>query len=69
MQVPESLVATLLLVTGSFTVGWAGVLGATMRSGETAEFLDTWVARLLGIGWWSYLGFVVMLSLELALAP
>jgi hypothetical protein len=67
-KAPESLVAVALFLAGSFFVGWACVAAWLGNSAETRPFLPEVVRRLLYFAFFGYLGSMVMLSLELALA-
>jgi hypothetical protein len=66
--VPESMVAIGLFVLGAFAVGWACVASWLGRHQETEALAPPMVARLLSLGLFGYLGSLVMMSLELALA-
>jgi hypothetical protein len=65
---PESLLAVALFLTGSAAVGWACVARWWGNHPEAGDFLPGTIDRLLHLGLVGYLGSVVMLSVELALA-
>jgi hypothetical protein len=65
---PDVLVGIALFVVGTFAVGWACVAGWFARCADTGPFLAETVGWLLFVGLVCYLGSVVLLSLELALA-
>ena len=65
---PESIVATLLLVAGAFSVGWSVVAIALTRKFDVRFEVDHVVRKLISIALWAYLGSVTMFALELALA-
>jgi hypothetical protein len=67
-RAPDVLVGVGLLVGGASCVGWACVAGWIGRSRDTAPFLPGTIRGLLFLGFCCYLGSVVLLSLELALA-
>ena len=67
-KAPESLVAAALFFGGAFSVGWACVAAWPGRRPETQPFLPEMVGGLLRLGFLGYLGSVVMVTLELALA-
>ena len=67
-KVPESLVAVVLFLGGCFSVGWACVAGFVCDGPEARPLLPGMIRRLLLQGFFGYLGSVVMISLELALA-
>jgi hypothetical protein len=67
-QVPESVLAVALFVAGAFAVGWACVAAWLGKAPETQPFLAGLVARLLFLSCLAYLGSLMMMSLELALA-
>jgi hypothetical protein len=67
-KAPESLVAVALFFLGAYAVGWAGV-AATLGGGvETRPLLPGTIDRLLRLALWGYLGSMMMMSVELALA-
>lgn len=66
-EVPESILAVVLFLLGSFSVGWAAVVYGCGRVSETRELLPTLTGRVLFLGLFGYLGSLVMVSLELAL--
>jgi hypothetical protein len=68
MEAPETLVASLLFLLGTFSVGWACLAAWLGQSDESLPLLPATVARLLRFGCCAYLGSLVMMSLELALA-
>jgi hypothetical protein len=67
-QVPESVMAVILFLWGTFCVGWAFVAAWFGRYRETQAFLPHVVRRIVTIACWSYLASLVMMSMELALA-
>jgi hypothetical protein len=67
-KAPDSLAAVALFVGGSFCVGWACVVGWFGRHTETQRILPGAIHRLLSLGFFGYLGSLVMMSVELALA-
>jgi hypothetical protein len=67
-RVPESVVAAALFVGGSFSVGWACVVGWLGGRAEAAAVVPGMVARLLRLGLWGIGASLAMTSLELALA-
>lgn len=67
-KVPEALLMVGLFLAATFAVGWAGVVAWGGQSAETRPFAQPVVTRLLWLAGWSYLGSLVMMSLELALA-
>ena len=67
-RAPESMVAVALLVLGTFSVGWGGVARWFGRCPETEPFLGGVVRQTLRLGLFGYLGSLVMMALELALA-
>jgi hypothetical protein len=67
-QVPESIVALGLFVSGSFAVGWAGVAAWCANCAETAAFSRQASRKLAGAATVGYLGSVLMFSIELMLA-
>jgi hypothetical protein len=56
------------LLVGSFSVGWACVARWLGDGPETQSFLPETVGRLLYVGLLGYLGSILILSIELALA-
>lgn len=66
-EVPESMLALVLFLLGSFSVGWATVVHGCARVSETRELLPSLIGRVLFLGLFGYLGSMVMVSLELAL--
>jgi hypothetical protein len=67
-KAPESLVAIALFLGGAFCVGWA-CIGSWLGGGaESRTFQSDIVRRLLRLAFVGYLGSMVMLSVELALA-
>jgi hypothetical protein len=67
-QVPESVLAVILFLWGTFCVGWACVAAWFGRYQETQAFLPNVLRRITMIACWSYLASLVMMSMELALA-
>jgi hypothetical protein len=67
-KAPESLAAVALFLGGSFSVGWACVAGWFGNDLETRMILPGTIRHLLHLGLLGYLGSVVMMTLELALA-
>jgi hypothetical protein len=67
-SVPESLVAMGLFVLGTFAVGWAFVAAWWADSPDTRPIVREGVRYLLRLGLFGYLGSVLMMSVELALA-
>jgi hypothetical protein len=67
-QAPESLVAVGLFLGGSFAAGWACVAAWLGGGPEAGRYLPQTVRRLLRWGLLGYLGSLVMVSVELALA-
>lgn len=65
---PESLAAVALFLAGNCCVGWACVAGWLGGSPESRAVLPRTVGRLLTVAFLCYLWFVVMMSVELALA-
>jgi hypothetical protein len=65
---PDVLVGVALLVGGACCVGWACVTGWFGRCGETTPFPAESVRGLLFLAFCCYLGSLVLLSVELALA-
>jgi len=66
--VPESMAAIGLFVLGTFGFGWGCLVGAMGRHPETVAHLPDMMRKLLKIGLFGWLGSLVMMSLELALA-
>jgi hypothetical protein len=66
--VPESTVTIGLFFLGAFAVGWACVVSWLGRHRETEALAPPLVIKLLSLGLFGYLGSLVMMSLELALA-
>lgn len=66
-HVPESIITALFLVLGAFAHGWA-VMAELAQHSETSPTIARWRGTLLRCGFWSYLGFALMLSWELWLA-
>ncbi len=64
-EVPGAVLGIALFVWGSFAVGWACVAGWLAHCPETATFLPATVRQLLVMARWSYLGSLVIISLEL----
>jgi hypothetical protein len=67
-KAPESLAAVALFLGGSFFVGWACVAAWLGKVPEAGPILPGLVRRLLHLAFLGYLGSVVMMSVELALA-
>ncbi len=67
-RAPESILAIVSFVAGTFAVGWACVTAWCADCPETRPFLAEQVRRLLVIGLFGYLGSAVMLAVEMALA-
>jgi hypothetical protein len=64
-QVPGAVLGIALFLWGSFAVGWACVAGGLARCPQTEPMLPATVRKLLLMGLWSYLGSLVIISLEL----
>jgi hypothetical protein len=64
-QAPGAVLAVVLFLGGSFAVGWACAAGWWARAPETEPFLPAAVGGLLVAAMWSYLGSLVIMSLEL----
>jgi hypothetical protein len=67
-KAPDSLAAVALFLVGAYSVGWAGVAAGLGAVPETRPLLPGMVERLLRLALVAYLGSLVMISLELALA-
>jgi hypothetical protein len=67
-KAPESLAAVALFLGGAFCVGWAGVAAWLGDGPESGPLLPAATGRLLRLAFLGYLGSMVMLSVELALA-
>jgi len=67
-DVPEMTLAIALFIVGTFAVGWACTLSWWGRCEETAPFLGDLIGKILFLGFWCYLGSLVMTSVELAIA-
>jgi hypothetical protein len=67
-EAPSSLVSAALFVGGSFCVGWAGVARWFAICDETRSMLDESIRRLLFLGFVGYLGSLLVMVAELALA-
>ena len=67
-RAPESLLAVALFLCGCFAVGWAAVAGLFGGGKESRSFLAETVGRLLRLAFLGYIGSMVMLTVELALA-
>jgi hypothetical protein len=67
-RVPESTVSIGLFFLGAFAVGWACVAAWLGSHRETETLVPSQVVKLLSLGLFGYLGSLVMMSLELALA-
>jgi hypothetical protein len=66
-RAPESILAIVSFVAGTFAVGWACVTAWFADSPETRPFLGEQVRKLLVVGLFGYLGSAVMLAVEMAL--
>ncbi len=67
-RAPESLAALALFLVGSFSIGWACVARWLGEGPETRPFLPETEGRLLYLGFLGYMGSLLILSVELALA-
>ncbi len=67
-QAPESMIAIILFVIGSFSIGWAYLANWLGNTGETRPFLPVLVGRLLTVALIGYLGSLILMSVELVLA-
>jgi hypothetical protein len=67
-RAPDVLLGVALFVWATFSVGWAWVAGWLARGPETRPFLGSAIEQLLFMAFCCYLGSVVLISLELALA-
>lgn len=67
-QAPASMAAVALFFTGFFAVGWAWVAGWLGDTPEAWPFVGALVARLFALALVGYLGSVVVISIEMALA-
>jgi hypothetical protein len=67
-RVPEAVLGVALFLGGTFSVGWACVAGWFADCPETRPFLGEDLRKILTMGLWLYLGSLVMMSVELALA-
>ena len=67
-KAPQSLAAVALFLGGAFCVGWAGVAAWFGDGPESRPLLPAATGRLLRLAFLGYLGSVVLLSVELALA-
>lgn len=67
-QVPESVLAVVLFLWGTFCVGWASVAAWFGRSSEALPFIPDMVHSIQMVACWCYLGSMLMISMELALA-
>jgi hypothetical protein len=67
-KAPESLVGVCLYMLGLFAVGWACTLAWLADCLETRSFLPRAIGRLLGLALFGYLGSLIMIYLEMALA-
>jgi hypothetical protein len=67
-NVPESVLGIGLFLLGSFAVGWACVAGWLANCPQTQPFVRQQVIQLLSLALFGYLGSLVMLAVELALA-
>jgi hypothetical protein len=66
-RAPESILAVVSFVMGTFAVGWACLTAWFADCPETRPFLSEQVRKLLVIGLFGYLGSAVMLAVEMAL--
>jgi hypothetical protein len=66
-RAPESVLAIVSFVVGTFAVGWACVTAWFADCPETRPFLGEQVRKLLVFGLFGYLGSAVMLVVEMAL--
>jgi hypothetical protein len=67
-KIPEATVAIALFILGSLSIGWACAASWWARCQETQSFLEDQVGRILLMGMWAYVGSLVMMSIELAVA-
>jgi hypothetical protein len=67
-RAPDVMVGVALFLWGTFSVGWACVAGWLAWSPETRPFLPAAARQLLFMAFCCYLGSVVLISLDLALA-
>jgi hypothetical protein len=67
-RAPEAVVAVALFLVGTFAVGWACVARGLGSCLEARSFLTQTVGTILRLGLLSYLGSLIMFSLEIALA-
>jgi hypothetical protein len=67
-DVPEAILAIGLFMAGTFSVGWAFVAARWANCPETDPYLEGILQNILFLGFWCYLGSLVMMTVELALA-
>ena len=67
-QVPEAVVAVTIFLAGCFALGWAAVARWCGRCPETEPLIPGMVRGLLRISRWGFIGSLIMMTLELALA-
>jgi hypothetical protein len=67
-QAPESMIAIILFVLGSFSIGWAYLASRFANTEEARSFLPVVVGRLLTAALMGYLGSFILMAIELALA-
>jgi hypothetical protein len=67
-RAPESVLAIVSFVAGTFAVGWACVTAWFADCPETRPFLAEQVRKLLVVGLFGYLGSAVILAVEMTLA-
>jgi hypothetical protein len=67
-RAPDVLVGVAFFVWGTFSVGWAWIAARFARCPETQPFLGKTIERVLFMALCCYLGSVVLMSVELALA-
>ena len=65
---PESMVGVALYFLGLFAVGWACVAAWAADAPETRSFLPGSIGKVLFLGLFGYLGSLVFMIVELALA-
>jgi hypothetical protein len=65
---PEMVIAVALLFGGLMCVGWSAVLAWLGRAGETNQAVPGFIHSLLSLAFFCVLGFVLMVSVALALA-
>jgi hypothetical protein len=67
-RAPEVVLSVALFLGGTCAVGWAAVAGWWGQSAESGPFLPGFVANVLFLALFCYLGSIVMMTIELALA-